>query len=218
MRDAEDVRQLKDVLHFATRSAAKRDAYRARVLCLVGDGMSRTQIRAAAPIELEYLTDHDRDWLNAALPGRRRKPQTPRGVVHRDWAARDIRLSQQVEEAGRSLRAKRARRRITPTRILSRVDSVGVYFGNPDKYPLTRQALERHAESQFQFQRRIISDALEGFRSHLEGVTQNMLRRATWLPPRILKLHSSFIVDRAQILGVGIKARALASFSSSASA
>jgi hypothetical protein len=122
----------------------------------------RVALRRLEPVAYCHLLQHDREWLESALPS----PRQPRAAI--DWTSRDRALAERVCAAIDRLRDQVTRlSRITPTRIAAEAGARTVICRNMRHLPQVAELVSRAAETLEQFRQRCLLSAAARF--HDEG-------------------------------------------------
>lgn len=148
-----------------------RDTKRNDLLFLINNNprASRTALLSLAPHLIDWLRQHDREWVDAALPLVKKK-RPPTATI--DWEKQDVMLSEAVKNAAVYIRSRAIPKRVSLTSVIKLIGYRSWIQKRLVKLPLTSQALDTHLESFEDYSIRRIAWTAESFRK--EGRTPSI--------------------------------------------
>ncbi|WP_197467173.1 TnsD family Tn7-like transposition protein [Collimonas arenae] len=152
----------------------------------------------------DWLREYDRTWLEGHLPLSIRGVQKILRQRRKDWPAIDTAAAAIIRKAALDEINKIDRPTwLTRTRLLTIAGALGaIERKNEGKFPNTRAEAKRLSEGKKDFQRRIIDWALQEYAGLQIPISINQLRRVARMSPCILLEQRSYIVAKAEELGL----------------
>jgi hypothetical protein len=141
---------------------------REELLSLLKDNpqASRTGLQTLNPHLIDWLRQHDREWLNTTLPPAKKK-RPPKASIN--WEEQDLCLSEAVKNAALQICSGTIPKRVSLAAIVKLIGYRAWIEKRLNKLPLTSHALGTHLESFEDYSIRRIAWAAESFRK--DGVT-----------------------------------------------